>query len=137
VPKGAVVDEPVSTLDLGATFIDYAGVEQTSPMHGRSLRGMVEGKGGTRDFAYNEWNIHASRCGVALSLRTVRTKRHRMTVEQGSGAGELYDFVNDPYEMDNLFDDEGARAVRKELEDMIRSRPDDIMDPLPQPVGMA
>lgn len=137
VPKGQVVTDPVSTLDLGATFIDYAGVEQTSPMHGRSLRGLVEGKGDTRDFALNEWDLHASRCGVALKLRTVRTKTHRMTMELGSGAGELYDFVNDPYEMDNLFDDAGARAVRKELEDMIKSRPDDIMDPLPQPVGMA
>jgi hypothetical protein len=67
----------------------------------------------------------------------VRTRTHKLTLELASGAGELYDLVNDPREMDNLFDDRGARAVRAELTDMIRSRPDDAMVPPPQPVGMA
>ena len=98
---------------------------------------MIEGSGETRDFAYNEWDLNASRCGVALRLRTVRTRTHRLTVELESGAGELYDLVNDPHEMDNLFDDAGVAAIRRELEDAIRARPDDAMDPLPRPVGMA
>ena len=93
--------------------------------------------GESRDFAYNEWDINASRCGVALDLRMARTKTHKLTVEAGSGAGELYDLKNDPYEMDNLFDDSGMGAIRKELEDMIASRPDDEMDIKPTPVGMA
>jgi len=54
-----------------------------------------------------------------------------------SGAGELYNLVDDPHEMDNLFDDNGARRVRGELLDMIRSRPADEMEPRPTPVGMA
>jgi arylsulfatase A-like enzyme len=137
VPAGKVVKDPVSTLDVGTTFLDYAGASATSPMHSRSLRGMIEGTGETRDFAYNEWDLNASRCGVALRLRTIRTRTHRLTVELDSGAGELYDLVNDPHEMDNLFDDAGAAAVRRELQDAIKARPDDVMDPLPQPVGMA
>lgn len=137
VPAAKVVENPVSTLDLAATFLDYAGVSATSPMHSRSLRGMIEGSGETRDFAYNEWDLNASRCGAALRLRTVRTKTHRLTVELDSGAGELYDLVNDPHEIDNLFGDAGAAAIRRELEAAIKSRPDDVMDPLPQPVGMA
>jgi hypothetical protein len=74
---------------------------------------------------------------VALQLRTIRTRTHKMTLEQITGAGELYDLVHDPYEMDNLFDDPAARARRAEMTDMIRSRPDDAMVPPPQPVGMA
>ena len=46
-----------------------------------------------------------SRCGVDLWLRTVRTKRHKLTLETNSGAGELYDLANDPQEMDNRFGD--------------------------------
>jgi hypothetical protein len=38
--------------------------------------------------------------------------------------------------MDNRFDDPGVKAVRKELEDMIASRPRDQVEPLPQ-IGMA
>jgi hypothetical protein len=50
-----------------------------------------------------------------------------------SGAGELYDLVNDPHEMENAFE---ASKVRNELIEMIRSRPADAIPRLPQ-VGMA
>ena len=136
VPKGKVVTEPVSTVDLPATFMDYGGVQPSGEMHGRTLRPLIEGDA-TRDFAFNEWDLLASRCGVDLSLRTARTKTHKLTYEEGSQAGELYDLVNDPQEMDNLFDDQGTAAIRKELLDMIRSRPDDAMAETPPQVGMA
>ena len=38
--------------------------------------------------------------------------------------------------MDNRFDDPGVTTVRRELEDMIASRPKDQVAPLPQ-IGMA
>ena len=69
--------------------------------------------------------------------RTVRTKEHKLTLERISGAGELYDLVNDPHEMHNRFDDPAYATVRTRLEDMIASRPHDELTPeLPQ-VGMA
>lgn len=136
VPAGRVVDDPVSTIDLAATVLDTMGATPRMEMHSRSLAPLIMGTG-SRDFAYNEWAVNASRCGVALDLRLARTKTHKLTLETVSGGGELYDLMNDPHEMDNLFDDAGARAVRKELEDMIRSRPDDEMSPFPEPVGMA
>ncbi len=138
VPRDRVVDDPVSTLDIPATVLDYMGVSPAGKTHSRGLKGLVDGKNGeSRDFAYNEWDINASRCGVALDLRMARTRTHKMTIETGSDVGELYDLKNDPHEMDNLFDDDGARSVRKELEDMIASRPDDEMEVRPTPVGMA
>ena len=135
VPAGKIVRDPVSTLDLAATFADYAGVKLPDARHSRSLKPLIEG-GATRDFAYSEWDLRASRCGVDLWLRTVRTKTHKLTLETNSGAGELYDLKNDPQEMDNRFDDSGVKTVRKELEDMIASRPKDQVAPLPQ-IGMA
>ncbi len=141
IPAGQVIRDPVSTLDLPATYYDYAGIAPNSAMHSRSLRPLIESQGAaggaTRDFAYNEWDLHPSRCGVALQLRTIRTPTAKMTLEQISGAGELYDLVNDPYEMDNLFDDPAGRTMRAQMTDMIRSRPDDAMVPPPEPVGMA
>lgn len=136
VPKGKVVPYPVSTVDLAGTFYDYAGASPRNAIHSRSLRPLIEGDA-TRDFAYNEWDLHPSRCGVALKLRTVRTLTHKLTLELDSGAGELYDLVGDPHEMDNRFGDPGVTAVQRELTDMIRSRPDDALDPLPEPIGMA
>ena len=135
VPAAKVVGEPVSTLDLTATFADYGQVALPDARHSRSLKPLIEGSP-ARDLAYSEWDLRASRCGVDLWLRTVRTKTHKLTLETNSGAGELYDLVNDPQEMDNRFGDSGVKAVQKELEDMIASRPKDQVAPLPQ-IGMA
>lgn len=136
VPKGKVVADPVSTLDLAQTFCDYAGTALPPTAHSRSLRGMIERSDEGRDFALSEWDLRPSRTGVELQLRTVRTQRHKLTLELLSGAGELYDLQEDPLEMDNLFGDTGRSAVQRELTDMIRSRPDDAREALPQ-VGMA
>jgi arylsulfatase A-like enzyme len=135
VPKGKVVTAPVSTIDLPATFADYAGVPLEDARHSRSLKPMIEGNNG-RDFAFSEWDLRASRCGVDLWLATVRTATHKLTFESNSGAGELYDLKNDPKEMDNRFGDPGVEKIQRELMDMIKSRPQDKADPLPQ-VGMA
>jgi arylsulfatase A-like enzyme len=136
IPQNNIVGDPVSTLDLAATFYDYCGIDAGRPLHSRSLRRLIEGKG-TRDFAYNEWRVHPSRTGVALDLRCVRTKRAKLTLELSSGAGELYELASDPHEMDNRFGDPARRALQVELTDMIRSRPGDTVDPLPEPIGMA
>ena len=135
VPAGKRVDEPVSTLDLGPTFCDYGGAAPLQAQHGQSLRPLIEGDG-TRDFAMNEWDLLPTRAGVALSLRTVRTRHHKLTVDLISGAGELYDLQADPHEMDNLFDAPGASAIKAELMAMIESRPDDCR-PQQVQVGMA
>jgi arylsulfatase A-like enzyme len=136
VPAGKVVADPVSTLDLAPTFCDYAGAALGHSAHGRSLRALVERDDESRDFAYSEWDLRASRAGVGLRLRTVRTQRHKLTLDLTSGAGELYDLQQDPYEMDNRFDDAALAPVKRALRDMIASRPDDACAPLPQ-VGMA
>ena len=120
IEAGRVVADPVSTLDLYPTFADYAAAQAQGALDGRSLRPVLEGRE-TRDFAYNEWDLRAGRVGVALDLRTVRTKRHRITLEMKSGAGELYDLVDDPHELVNRFDDPAFAALRKELADMIAS----------------
>jgi len=139
VPAGRVVTDPVSTLDLAATFFDLAGLGDapgTPRTHGRSLAPVWRSEA-TRDHALNEWALGATRCGVALDLRTVRSARWRLTVERGSGAGELYDLRDDPCETVNRFDDPSCRDLRTSLEAALAARPDDALrTPLPQ-VGAA
>lgn len=136
VPAGKVVGEPVSTVDLAATFADYAGAERDSATHSRSLRPLIEGEA-TRDFAFNEWYLLPGRTGVELRLRTVRTRSAKLTLELASGEGELYDLAQDPGEMRNLFHDPAGAALRRVLTEMAMSRPADEMHPLPPQVGSA
>jgi arylsulfatase A-like enzyme len=136
VPAGKLVEDPVSTLDLAQTFCDYAQTSMDVNAHSRSLRPMIETDIASRDFALSEWDLRPSRSGVELQLRTVRTKRYKLSLDLLSGAGEMYDLQEDPDEMDNRFSDPAMVAVQKELTDMIASRPDDAVAPLPQ-IGMA
>jgi arylsulfatase A-like enzyme len=135
VPKGKVSQEPLSTLDLNATFLDWAGADSLMPNHSRSMRDVISGDG-TRDFALNEWELLPGRVGVGLSLRTVRSKTAKLTLEMKSGAGEMYDLAKDPDEMVNVFDDPAYADLRKELTEMLHTRPDDIK-PNGVQVGMA
>ncbi len=136
IAKDAVCDQPVSTLDLAPTFLDLAGASPLLSLHGSSLRPLLENRGATREFALNEWGLLPGRVGVALELRTVRTRMHKMTVDLISGAGELYDLESDPGEMENLFDRPEAASLRRSLMNMIESRPADMREHQ-KPVGTA
>ncbi len=136
VPAGQVVSEPVSNIDVGPTMFDLAGVKPLQSQHGESLRPFLDGSGGSRDFAMSEWELLPNRVGVALSLRVVRTKTDKLTMDMRTGDGEMYDLVNDPDEMVNVFGDPNYADRQKELESYLASRPDDI-GPNRVPVGPA
>ena len=136
VPVGKKVDEPVSTLDLGPTFFDYGNATALQPQHGASLRPLIETNNATRDFALNEWELLPTRAGVPLSLRTIRTKTHKLTVDLQSGAGEMYDMIHDPGETANLFEVAEHSDLRDALMAQLNSRPRDAKPNRTQ-VGMA
>ena len=137
VASGVNIVEPVSTLDLAPTMYDYAGCSSPRSLQGRSLKRLVSGVPETREAAYSEWHVHPSRCGVALRLRTLRTRTHKCTFELDSGAGELYDLASDPGEMRNLFDDPSYSGLRKQFEELMHARPGNYREDLPEPIGMA
>lgn len=96
-----------------------------------SWRGLFEGTH-SRDFALGEYEVDASRSGADLDLRTVRRRRHRMSVDLLSGVGELYDLQEDPGEMRNIFEEPSARVARRELMDFIRSRSEVVLAAAPR-----
>jgi len=135
VPPGKVVDQPVSTLDLGPTFYDYGQAHPLQTQHGESLRPLIEGDA-SREFARNEWGLLPGRVGVALEMRTVRTRTHKLTMDLNSGEGEMYDLVRDPNELNNLFHDPDEVETRDKLARYVATRPNDVT-PDRTPVGTA
>ena len=73
----------------------------------------------------------------AVTVIDAKTLTVLRRFELESGAGEMYDLANDPEEMQNLFDDPGYRAKRREMEDLMRARPGTVRETLAEPIGMA
>ena len=136
IPAGQRISEPVSTLDLAATFYDYADTSSSMEIQSRTLRPLLEKRAGaTRDFALCEWRVPPYRMGIKLDLRIVRTKQYKLAVDLLSGAGELYDLKGDPLEKNNRYNDPEYTEIKMDLRRIIDSRPGTIMDPLPEHVA--
>lgn len=132
VGAGARRTELVSHLDLSATLLDLAGVsEQTDPSEnfdGSTLIPLLEaGRVGTvawRDHAISDYYAQASR----NPMRMIRQGNHKLNIYHGETL-ELFDLVEDPYEMDNLAEDRGYRSARRALEKLAyRDWEPDIID---------
>ncbi|MDA8584817.1 sulfatase-like hydrolase/transferase [Rhodobacteraceae bacterium] len=137
IPKGTRVSDPVSNLDFAATLLDYAGVTPASPLHSQSMRPLIETNTASRVYAFSEWDLRPSRCGVALQLQTIRTATHKLTVDLISKDGELYDLIKDPREMKNVYGDPAFRTVQTNLEAMLEQRPNDALPQAMEQTGMA
>jgi arylsulfatase A-like enzyme len=136
VPAGQAIVDPVSTLDVAATFAEVAGAQLAPEAQSRSLLPVVRGEQ-SREVAYSEWYVGESRCGVPLELHTVRAKDWKCTIERVSGAGEMYDLRNDPDEMRNVYDDPAYAAMRRDAQALIEARPGGVLPTRLPSVGMA
>jgi arylsulfatase A-like enzyme len=136
IPENKLVDMPVSTIDLAATFLETAGIQENQNEQSQSLYSVINGKS-HRECVWSEWYVHPSRLGVSLQLRTVRTQRYSYTYEMSSCAGELYDLKLDPDQLINCFNDPLYKIAQDEMHRLLMSRPGPILEKLNEPVGMA
>jgi arylsulfatase A-like enzyme len=129
------------TLDIAATILDRARIAPYNGMQGVSLLSAVNGEGlpTARDSMVIEDDQQRATMGFASPprLRSLITERYRMTIAHGDPYGELYDRHNDPFEMDNLFEDPAHRAVRAELMERLAYREMELADRSPLPTGRA
>ena len=73
IPENGRVSDPVSTLDIAATFAEVAGTQLDPAAQSRSLLRVATGEE-SRDVAYSEWYVNEGRCGVPLELHIVAPK---------------------------------------------------------------
>jgi arylsulfatase A-like enzyme len=98
VRKGVVCKQAVTTLDLAATFLDYAGVQRPADMDSRSLRPYLEGTG----------DLPRTYVTSALgNWRLVFDGKYKLIAGEGKAGKDgylLYDLQEDPAESTDLSD---------------------------------
>jgi arylsulfatase A-like enzyme len=113
-PAGRTVDGLMSNVDVAPTILEYAGLPQLPDTHGRSmlplLRGEDDSLGRDRVLVEFEWRFIPG-----LRLKTIRTRRHKLTVYGHQPYGELYDLEEDPDEFVNRWDDPAYADVKHDL----------------------
>ena len=61
----------------------------------------------------------------------------KLTLELQSGDGELYDMLNDPNEMRNLWNEPSAKELQNKMLSMLWSRPGIELNDFDDPIGVA
>jgi arylsulfatase A-like enzyme len=132
-------DVLAGTLDIAPTILDRARVQPYNGIQGISLLPVIGGEGMARDSMVIEDDQQRALLGyrVPPRLRTLITRRWRMTIAHADPWGELYDLENDPHEMDNLFEEASHRGVRAELMEKLAYRQMELADRSPLPMGRA
>lgn len=134
VPKGHQVSNVVSSLDLAPTFAEISGSSPPSAWHGHSL--LEEDASARPAHAYCEWRVGESRCGVPLRLTCVHDGSCKLTYEEESATGELYDLDADPLEMNNLWNAPEGTRDQDRLMALISARIAQSPRTFAEPVGM-
>jgi len=97
-PQGVTSDAMISHIDITATILDFAGVTPSREINGKSFRSVLEDPQTTvRDAVLVE--VHNN--FTDKRDYSIRTPEYRYT-ELGTGGKELYDMVNDPWELENI-----------------------------------
>jgi arylsulfatase A-like enzyme len=129
------------TLDIAPTILDRACFQPYNGIQGASLLPAVHGEppAVVRDSLVIEDDQQRPTLGFRSPprLRTLVTRRWRMTIAHDDPWGELYDLQSDPHELDNLFDDAGHRGVRAQLMETLAYREMELADRSPLPRGRA
>ena len=103
---GAIVDDPVGTIDLAPTVLRACGVAPPAGIEGRPLLD------GPRELVLTEDDM--IRGGFAF--RTMTTRRYRITRDEAvPERGELYDLDDDPGELVNRWSDPALASRRSDL----------------------
>jgi len=120
-PGGHKIVDLYQVMDLGAAILGLAGIEVPESFEAQSvlpaLRGAEEARG--REYVYAEH----SRDGVLREtefMTMVRSREWKLVHFLDESCGQLFDLVNDPDEVRNLWDNPEYEATKRELLDAMR-----------------
>ncbi len=133
--SGAATDASLaSSIDISSTFLASAGVQPYNGIQGRDLFTTA-----APEAIMVEEDSQRTMTGFdqPQRVRTVVTDRYRMSLREGESWSELYDLLNDPHELVNLYDSPQHAEVREQMTEIMLRRCIDLQDRAPLPAYRA
>jgi arylsulfatase A-like enzyme len=116
ITPGTRSDAIALNVDFAPTFLDVAGLPPSADMQGRSLLSVLRGRT-PADWRismyyryYHDPGSHNPRAHYGVGTRT-----HKLIYFWKKDQWELFDLVNDPYELHNLYGEPGQDALTAAL----------------------
>jgi arylsulfatase A-like enzyme len=116
IKPGSTADAMGLNVDFAPTFLDLAGLSIPAEMQGRSLAPVLRGRTPPDWRAamyyryYHDPGDHNTRAHYG-----VRTRTHKLIYYWKKDQWELFDLINDPQEMNNLYGQPGQEAITDSL----------------------
>lgn len=107
VDAGKVSQEVIEVIDLFPTLCELVDIAQPDHLQGMSFASLLDGE--------NSQPIRESALTENALRKAIATKEWRYVANTGDQSDELYDQVNDPWEMHNLIDDPDYADVAQKL----------------------
>ena len=116
IRPGARIDAMALNVDFAPTFLEAAGLATPLEMQGRSLLPVLRGRtpGNWRTSMYYRY-YHDPGDHNTRQHYGVRTLTHKLIYYWTKDQWELFDLVNDPTEMNNLYGQPGHERITAEL----------------------
>ena len=117
IKPGITNDEMVQNLDFAQTFLEAAMIDSPSDMQGESLMPLLTGNNEIWDreevyYHYYEYpSVHMVKRHYGIVSKDYKLVRFYYDVDEW----EMYDRKKDPYELNNIYDDNNYSEVREDL----------------------
>ena len=121
IKPGTVNDEMVQNLDFAQTFLDVAGIEAPNDMQGESLVPLLKNeKKWTRESVYYHYyeypSVHMVKRHYAIVTKKYKLAHFYHDVDEW----ELYDRLNDPLEINNVYNNADYTEVVSSLKNELK-----------------
>ena len=106
----------VANIDLAPTIAEWAGASAPESVDGLSMVPILEDSSSTwrEDILFEHWPTEEGVGSMIPEFYSIRTMEWKYT-EYSTGEVELYDLVNDPYELQNVAGKREYKEIQAEL----------------------
>ncbi len=120
--RGEVITEPASHINLAPTILDYFGVQIPKCLEGTSMMSQIHDVSRKiNDVVFTEftrYEVDHDGFGGLQIMRAAITERYKLVIHL-LDTDEFYDLEQDPYEMNNLINEEFCQDIRNQLHDRL------------------